>query len=154
MVVLWLQLPWYFLHHTTSSKPQLKKEQYVHLRNYVSPIWKFQFWTAKHDLQCAAATCGGVMCSCNLRCACGTHFGSNLWYACVRCIFRVAKCNHNIAHFFGNNERTDNWNLLAFGVSYDFVAQKWRILAIFHKKKINFLEINWKGLRFKTMFKS
>ena len=48
------------------------------------------------------------------------------------CIFRLAKCNHNIAHFFGNNERTDN--LLAFGVSYIFVVQKWMVLAIFHKR--------------------
>ena len=39
------------------------------------------------------------------------------------------RCNRNIAHYFGNNERTDGWNLLSFGVSYDFVA-----LEIFHKK--------------------
>ena len=37
-----------------------------------------------------------------------------------------------------------------FHISYDFVAQKWRILAIFHKK-INFCEITWKVLGFKTM---
>jgi hypothetical protein len=37
-----------------------------------------------------------------------------------------AKCDRNIAHYFGNNER--NW--LSFGVSYDFVAQKWRIFGI------------------------
>ena len=32
-----------------------------------------------------------------------------------------------ILHIFGNNERTDDRNLLSFGVSYDFVA-----LEIFH----------------------
>jgi hypothetical protein len=79
----------------------------------------------------------------------GTHFGSNLQYACVRCILRLAKCDRNIAHYFGNNER--NW--LSFCVSYNFVAQKWRILAIFYKK-INFWEIIRKLLGFKTMFKS
>ena len=45
-----------------------------------------------------------------------------------------------MAHYFGNN---DDLNLLSFGVSYDFVAQKWKILAIFHKKKIIFWEITW-----------
>ena len=29
-----------------------------------------------------------------------------------------------ILHIFGNNERTDNWNLLSFGVSCYFVASK------------------------------
>ena len=33
-----------------------------------------------------------------------------------------------ILHIFGNNERTDELNMLSFGVRYDFVAQKWRIL--------------------------
>ena len=41
-----------------------------------------------------------------------------------------------ILHIFHNNERTDNLNLLSFGVSYYFVAPNWRILAIFHKKTI------------------
>ena len=36
-----------------------------------------------------------------------------------------------ISHIFGNNERNDDSNLRSFGVSYDSVAQKWRILAIF-----------------------
>ena len=67
--------------------------------------------------------------SCNkLRCACGTHFGSNLRCACVRCILRLAKCDRNNADYFGNNER--NW--FSFGLSYNFVAKK-RILAIFGK---------------------
>ena len=60
------------------------------------------------------------------------------------------KCDHNI-NIIDNNERADNRNLLFFGVSYYFVAQKWRILAMFHKKELE--EINWKVLRFKTMFK-
>jgi hypothetical protein len=80
------------------------------------------------------------MCSSKLRCVCGTHFGSNLRCECVRCILRLAKCDCNIANYFGNNER--NW--LSFGVSYDFVAQKWRILAIFYKKNQfggNYLEV-------------
>jgi hypothetical protein len=80
------------------------------------------------------------MCGSKLRCACGTHFGSNLRCACVRRIFRLAKCDQNIAHYFGNNER--NW--LSFGLSYDFVAQKWRILAICYKKNQfweNYLEV-------------
>ena len=33
------------------------------------------------------------------------------------------------------DERTDNYYLLFFGVSYNFIVQKWRILAIFHKKQ-------------------
>jgi hypothetical protein len=73
------------------------------------------------------------MCGSKLRCACGTHFGSNLGCACVRCILRLAKCDRNITHYFGNKER--NW--LSFGISYNFVAQKWRILEFFYKK-INF----------------
>ena len=73
---------------------------------------------------------------------------------CVRAVhFKACEVRPHIAHYFGNNERTDDCNLLSFGVSYDFVAQKWRILAIFHKK-INFWEITWKVLGFKTMFKS
>jgi hypothetical protein len=88
---------------------------------------------AKHDLRCAAATCEGAMCSSKLRCA------------CVRCILRLAKCDRIIASYFGNNER--HW--LSFGVSYNFVAQKWKILAIL-KKKI-FGQIAWKVLGFKTM---
>ena len=70
--------------------------------------------------------------SCNkLRCACGTHFGSNLRCACVRCILRLAKCDRKMAHYFGNNER--NW--LYFGVNYNFVAQICKPLAIIKKKK-------------------
>ena len=73
---------------------------------------------------------------------------------CVRAVhFKACEVRPHIAHYFGNNERTDDSHLLSFGVSYDFVAQKWRILAIFHKK-INFWEITWKVLGFKTMFKS
>jgi len=53
----------------------------------------------------------------------------------VQWILRLAKCDRIITHYLGNNERTDNQNLLSFGVSYDFVARKWRILAIFHTKK-------------------
>ena len=57
----------------------------------------------------------------------------NLPCACVKCILRLAMCDH-IAHYFSNNERTDDHHMLSFGASYYFVAQKWRILAIFHKK--------------------
>ena len=76
----------------------------------------------------------------------GSHFGSNL-----RC--ELVRSATAILHIFGNNKRTDDRNLLSFGVSYDFVAQKWRILEIFHKK-INFWEITCKILGFKTMFKN
>ena len=48
--------------------------------------------------------------------------------------FKACEVRPHIANYFGNNERTDDCYLLSFGVSYDFVAQKWRILAIFHKK--------------------
>ena len=71
---------------------------------------------------------------------CGSHFGGNLRCVCVQCILRLVKCDQNIAHYFGNTERT----LLSFGVSYNFVAQKWRILAIFHKK--TFLENQLEGI--------
>ena len=64
--------------------------------------------------------------------------------------FKAWEVRPHIAHYFSNKERTDNYKLLSFGVSYDFVAQKWRILAIFHKK-INFWEITWKVLGFKAM---
>ena len=71
------------------------------------------------------------MCGSKLRCACGTNFSSrSLRFACVRCILRLAKCDHNMAHYFDKNER--DW--LSFGVSYNFVAQKCRILAIFYER--------------------
>ena len=78
-------------------------------------------------LQLAEVRC--VVACCNVHVE--PHFGSNLRCACVRCILRLVKCNCKIAHYFGNNEI--KW--LSFGVSYDFVAQKWRILEIFHKKE-------------------
>ena len=68
----------------------------------------FQCNLPKHDLQCAAATCGGAMCGSKLRCACGTRFGSKLRCALVQSILRLAKCNRNIAHYLGNNETNDN----------------------------------------------
>ena len=71
----------------------------------------------------------------------------------MRYIFRVAKCDHNIEYFLAMMKMEIDGSLLFFGVSYNFVAQKWRILAIFHKK-INFWEITLKVLGFKTMFKS
>jgi hypothetical protein len=97
------------------------------------------------EVRCAVASCDvhaePILVVCNLRCA------------CVRCILRLGKCDRNIAHYFGNNERTDDANVLSFGVSCDFVAQKWRILAIF-PKNVNFWEITWKVLEYITMFKS
>ena len=48
--------------------------------------------------------------------------------------FRLAKCDRNIARFFGNDERNNDEILVSFGVSYNSVAQKWKILAIFDKK--------------------
>ena len=78
---------------------------------------------AKHDLLCATVTCGGALCESKFRCACGTHFGSNFQCACVQCILRLAKCNRNIAHHFGNIKTNDE-------------TQKWRILAIFQTKSI------------------
>ena len=51
---------------------------------------------------------------------------------CMRAVYSQAcKCNRNIAHFFGSNERNVDSNMFSFGVSYNSVAQKWRILAIF-----------------------
>ena len=67
--------------------------------------------------------------------------------------FKACEVQCNITHYFGIIETTAFRNLLSFGVSYDFVDQKWRILAICHKK-INFWEITWKVLGFKTVFKS
>jgi hypothetical protein len=77
-----------------------------------------------------------------VRCACRTLFGSNLQYWWVQCIFRVAKCDRNIALF-----------LLLFGVSYNFVAQKWRIFAIFYKKKSTSGKLLWKYWNLKQCFK-
>ena len=93
-------------------------------------------YLTKNDLRCAAAICRGAMCGSKLQCACRIHFHSNLRCVCMQCILRLAMCNQNIAHYFGNTERT----LLSFGVSYNFVDQKWRILAIFHKK-IKYTEV-------------
>ena len=87
-----------------------------------APSPKIWIIEPKHDLRYASAPPG---------CACRTHFGCNLRCACVQCIFRLAKCDRNIARFFGNNERNDDWNVFSFGVTYDSVAQKWRILAMF-----------------------
>jgi hypothetical protein len=73
---------------------------------------------------------------------------------CVHAVhFKVCDVRPHIAHYFGNNERTDDNHLLSFGVGYYFVAQKWRILKKF-AKKTNFWEIAWKVLGFKAMFKS
>ena len=45
---------------------------------------------------------------------------------CVRAVyFKACEVRPHIAHYFDNNERTDNNPLLSFGV-----AQKWRSLAI------------------------
>ena len=91
-------------------------------------------------LQLAA---GGAMCGSKLRRACRTHFGSTYLAMCVRAVhFKACDVRPHIAHYFSNNERTDDHHLLSFGVSYYFVAQKWRILAIFHKKIFfgNYLE--------------
>ena len=68
----------------------------------------------------------------------------------MQCIIRLVKCDHNITHYFGNNERTDNFNLLSFGVSYNFVA----LSNLSQKKKKKKWDITWKELGFKTMFKS
>ena len=48
--------------------------------------------------------------------------------------FKACEVQCNITHYFGIIETTAFRNLLSFGVSYDFVAQKWRILAIFRKQ--------------------
>ena len=96
-------------------------------------------WESNHICiyaSCTAATCGGAMCCSKLRCACGTHFGSNFWCACVWCILRLAKCNHNIAHYFGNNERTDNWlKYLVFWCKLQYGIKIGVIFTIFQKKK-------------------
>ena len=60
--------------------------------------------------------------------------------------FKACKAYHT--YFFAI---TDYSHLLSFCVSYNFVAQKWRISAIFHTRK---KKINWKVLGFKAMFKS
>jgi hypothetical protein len=60
--------------------------------------------------------------------------------------FKACEVRPHIAQYLGNNERTDDCHLLSFGVSYDFIAKKWRILAIFHKKNHfleNYLERIW-----------
>ena len=48
---------------------------------------------------------------------------------CVCSAFSGLQSAITISHIFGNNERTDDLYLLSFGVSYIFVAQKWKILA-------------------------
>jgi hypothetical protein len=62
------------------------------------------------ELRCAVASCDvraepTLVVTCNVR-ACDVFFK------------KLAKCDRNIAQYFGNNER--NW--LSFGVSYNFVA--------------------------------
>ena len=77
------------------------------------------------------------MCGSKLQCVCGTNFHSNC-DVCACNAFKACEVRpyQNIAHCFGNTERT----LLSFGVSYNFLDQKWRILAIFHKK-IKYTEV-------------
>ena len=50
----------------------------------------------------------------------------------MRCIFRLAKCDRSIAYFLAIiKEMTIEICFLSFGVSYNSVAKKWRVSAIF-----------------------
>ena len=63
---------------------------------------------------------------------CDVHAEPILVVTCDVCVcsaFSGLQSAITISHIFGNNERTDDLYLLSFGVSYIFVAQKWKILA-------------------------
>ena len=64
-----------------------------------------------------------AMCGSKLRCAGANPFFWNLRYACLRSIFRLAMCHHNFARF-------EEKKMSFFGVNYNSVPQKLRILAI------------------------
>ena len=71
-------------------------------------------------------------------------FGSNLQCACMQC-FLGLRSKTPISHiFFGNDERTDNWNLLSFGVSYKFCSSKIEDFSNFSKKKLGGIFGNYK----------
>ena len=84
------------------------------------------------EVRCAVASCdvhAEPILVLIAMCVCGAFSG--LWNATT------------ISHIFWQKWKNWQFNLLSFGVSYDFVAQKWRILAIFHKKNLflrNYLE--------------
>ena len=89
-------------------------------------------WPQLAEVRCAVATCDVraehiLVVPCDV-CACGAVSG-----------LRSATAK---LHIFGNNERTDDINLLYFCVNYYFVAQKWRILEFFHKNQFlgNYLQ--------------
>ena len=63
-----------------------------------------------HELGCAVS-------SCNVRQ--WTHIGWNLRCACVQCIFRLAKCNRNLAHFLG---KMQVMNTLSLGVNCNSIS--------------------------------
>ena len=48
----------------------------------------------------------------------------------MQCIFRLAKCDHKFARFLAIMQEMKIENSLSFGVNYNSVAQKLRILAI------------------------
>ena len=102
--------------------------------------------TQKHALQCSAATCGFAMFGSKLGYACGTHFGSDLRCACMQCIFRLAKCDRTL--FAIRKELTCFWCKLLF------CSSEMEDFSNFSEKNNNSWEINWKVLKFKTMFKS
>ena len=66
------------------------------------------------------------------------------------CILRLAKCDHNIILAIMKELTIE---ICFFKGSYNFVAQKVRILAVFFTIKI-FWEITWKVLGFETCLKA
>ena len=71
-----------------------------------------------------------MTCDCELRFAHLNPFCLKL--ARWMCIFRLSAIA--TSHVFSHNARYENHNALSFGVSYNYVAQKLRILAIFKPK--------------------
>ena len=67
-----------------------------------------------------------MTCDCELRFAHLNPFCLKL--ARWMCIFRLSAIA--TSHVFSHNARYENHNALSFGVSYNYVAQKLRILAI------------------------
>ena len=78
-------------------------------------------WLAMCDLKLRVAMCGS-----KLQCADTNQFFWNLQCACMRCIFRLAKFDHNFARFFSNNARYEDWKCPFFWSKLQFCSSTLR----------------------------
>ena len=106
------------------------------VRDFSEPrLIRFLHFLIPTYVRYAAASCSIAMCGRKLQCACRTHFGSDLRCACVRCIFRLAECDHNIVNFC---QWWNNWQLkfAFFWCKLLFCSSKMEDFNNFSKKSI------------------